>query len=131
MSKDFKLDGLETAVALPEEYLTVRQWEDCLRYFVKDGKEEINFQDLAVLRQLTSILVPDVELADLPMTSSNFKTLSNMYTHVGQLIVEGMGVGEEVIQENLTEGAENKTKAPSTTKAGKTPKKRGRPRKNN
>ena len=125
MANEFKLDGLEAPVTLPEEYLTVKQWEDCLRFFISSDADEINFQDLAVLRQLTTILVPNVDLAALPMTPDNFNTLTNMYKHVGSLIVKAMGMGEEVIEENLTEGA----KAPATPKTAK--KKKGRPRKNN
>ena len=109
---DFTLQGLEHPVSLPDEYLTVKQWEDCLRYFTKQGVDEIDFNDLAVMRAITSLIISDdVDLAGVPMTPENATTLFSIYNHIAKLIQNAMGVGEEAVEEKIKkeEGVPKKT----------------------
>ena len=99
---EFKFDGLDAPLVLPEKYLTAEQWEDCLRFFTNEKIEEVNLTDLATLRKITVMLMKtDADLGSLPMTPHNLKTFMAMYNCVGDLISSAMGVGDEVVNEEI------------------------------
>lgn len=115
---DFKLEGVDKPVSLPDEYLTVRQWEDVLRFFVKQGLEEVDFTDMAILRQIAGVMLPEgVDLGDIPMTKTNFQTLVKLYEHVGKLVGNAMTFGDEVIEEAVKK--DHAPKAPRSRKKKK------------
>lgn len=116
---EFKLDGVEQAIVLPDEYLTVKQWEDCLRYFKGAQLEELEFDDLGTLRAICQLLLEkDVELAGLPMTKNNLDVLMKMYAHMGNLLSEAMSLGDESVDEAV-KSVEEKTPTPQRKKRGR------------
>lgn len=111
---EFKLEGLDKPLVLPDEYLTVKKWEECLRFFTKANIKELDFEDLSTLREMTGLLLAEpIDLGDIPMTPNNLNTLLKVYNHVGTLLSGAMSYGDEVIDDQVK----------------KEPKGRGRPKK--
>ena len=97
---EFKLEGLDAPLVLPDEYLTVAQVEQGYRALVTDGKTQFDISDPATGRMLTQAIVGDsVDLASLPASPANMKQLFSMYGLVGELFAKSMNMGDDIIQE--------------------------------
>ena len=109
---DFKLDGLETPVSLPDEYLTVEQFEKITRHLSKSRLQDADFQDLGVLREITEVIIQgDASLKDLPMTRNNFAVLVQMYNHVGTMMSAASVYGDELVDGVIKKGQPDETPA--------------------
>ena len=96
---DYKLDGVEKTLSLPDKYLTVGQWEDCLRHLVNVDLGDGKTVDFAVLREIATMLFDGVKLRDLSATPQNSKTLLKIYEHLGELLANSFQIGDEIIDE--------------------------------
>jgi len=99
--KTFKLEGLDRPLELPDEYLNVEQWENCLRALLKTGKTDVDLADIPTLRMIAEAAFADkgVTFGSLPSTPHNTEQLLALYTHVAELMAKSMTFGDPVIDE--------------------------------
>lgn len=97
---EFRFDGVEVPVTLPNQYLTFEQMEAVMRGLIALGQNRIDTTDPANVRRLVQLLIgPEPELGKLPWTIRNQETIDAMYQHVNRLLNASMAVGDTVIDE--------------------------------
>jgi hypothetical protein len=109
---EFKLDGLDKPIILPDQYLSVIQYERLQRYLLAHKEEP---EDFRFVRQCLAEFLSDPELLartdDLMMTPHNLEQWEAINNHLAVLLTGSAKVGDDVtnevvagpLDENLTE----------------------------
>ncbi len=115
---EYKFDGVNDVVVLPDEYLTVGQIEEGYRALVKKGEDQLDLTDPASGRILAQALLGEgaPDFAAMLATPENMKELLSLYGHVGDLFSKSMALGDEVIEEVEAKKEETEEKPKSKQK---------------
>jgi len=83
---DFNFDGLPEPIRLPDEYLTVRQYENFQRFAVSRGEVP---EDGLYMREAIAAILEDPDFVkrteSLPMPRASQLEWSRLYAHLGML----------------------------------------------
>ena len=100
---EFKLDGLDKPIVLPDEYMTVVQYERLQRYLHVHNDEP---EDFRFVRECLAAFVGDPELLtltnDLPLTTHNIGQWEGINDHLHALISGSSKTGDDLTNEAIT-----------------------------
>lgn len=97
---DFHFDGLQEPLALPDEWLTTRQFENMQRFLAANEGEP---EDFRFIRECIAALLGDPEFVartdDLPMNPRNVAQWEAVNNHLAELMMGSTKTGDDITDE--------------------------------